>query len=405
MKLIWIVCFIFWSVAHAEGVVQKRFLTQPLDHFDSSSGTYSQEIEIFIPDGVLNNAPVIFFLTGEGGPLNLVEQASIYIPEHKAIFIQAYHRGYGSYSEDADQSLPTYVNSRQAIEDFHRVITEYKTEFSGPWAVVGYSYPGSLAIELAAKYPLDVKVVVSSSGVVDFPLFSNAHDLLMQSDWPSGLYPKMVNKIQLLNPVDVLGNNWEKLLFLQYIFVGTVQYAKFNSLTGVLQQTSALPVDEFVSKWRELDQNYAGGLAQNWSQAQSLKNLTLQQAKTKKFHSRYWAYQQCAELGNFLTSSSRDQIFTQTSYDYNSYCNSMFGLPKIGSLKQSLKPSVASMKTPIIYIAGEKDPWFGVGLKPGDLRPAGEYFLVKDGRHCPDRDDPILAKKVVEATFNYLIRD
>jgi pimeloyl-ACP methyl ester carboxylesterase len=148
--------------------IQKFVLEQPLDHFQKASNTYKQHLEVWIPSQTRIDAPILFFPGSEAGRGNLKDLAKPYLAiGYKAIFAQADHRGYGSYSDDEDQTIPAYVTSDQAVEDFHQDLIFLNTKFPGPVAIVGFSYSGTIAIKLAAKYPKDVRAVVASSGAVE----------------------------------------------------------------------------------------------------------------------------------------------------------------------------------------------------------------------------------------------
>lgn len=390
------------AVASAAQIFEDRKISQLIDHSNPSLGSYQQHIRILIPDGTPKDAPVLFFLGGEGGRKDLAMLAAPFLKERPVIAIQADHRGYDSYSHDADQTTPTYVNSEQAVEDFHHSIEVLQQEFIGPWALIGYSYPGTLALRLAAKYPKDAAVVVASSALVHFPVAFTGHDEQMQKGWPAGLYDQMAGKIAALQPSAAFDQNWQDRLFLQYVFVGTVQYRAFSPLTGILQKMAALPIADFVTQLKLLDKKAASGLAAKWSVAQGLRTLSLADAETGKFHSRFWAFQQCEEFGTFFSAAGSTKIFPQTTQDYEDYCTAMFGhTPKVKA-GWSIAGEVAKMQTPVVFVAGDKDPWFSLGVQVADPRPPGEYLLVGGGHHCPDRDDPAIAKQVAESVFRYL---
>ncbi len=50
----------------------------------------------------------------------------------------------------------------------------------------------------------------------------------------------------------------------------------------------------------------------------------------------------------------------------------------------------------MIYVAGGNDPWLATGLSPDYEIENGRYFYVPDGFHCPERDDPELAREILD---------
>lgn len=160
-----------------------RTISQPVDHSDSEGMSFDQHIDIIIPEGCSSSAPVFFHL-GEEHELEeetLLLFYDAYGKRNDIIYIQAEHRGYGqNITSDKDQSVPSYVRIDQALADYHNVIQTLKEEFNGPWMGAGYSYGGGLVINFAAKYPTDVKVILSSSGVIDWPFMMDAYDHQMR---------------------------------------------------------------------------------------------------------------------------------------------------------------------------------------------------------------------------------
>lgn len=93
------------------------------------------------------------------------------------IFITVEHRGYGQrVTSSTDQSQPSYITIEQALADYHRFVQEFKVQYSGPWMAVGYNYGGSLAVNFAHRYPEDIKGILASRVVVDWPVFFPIYD-------------------------------------------------------------------------------------------------------------------------------------------------------------------------------------------------------------------------------------
>ena len=171
--------WVLWPRSRPVYPIRQVVFAQPLDHAVPDGPTFEQYVVILEPAGVSVDSPVLFVLGGEGNATDarLIRLYEAYGAPQDVIFVQAEHRGYGeSLSHDEDQSVPAYVTVDQALADFDAVIQELKAQFTGPWAVAGYSYAGGLAIDLAARYPGDVDAVLSSSGVVDWPFTMDAYD-------------------------------------------------------------------------------------------------------------------------------------------------------------------------------------------------------------------------------------
>lgn len=384
-------------------VIEVRKITQPLNHAKPESGTYEQTYQILRPEKLIANTPVVLFLGSEAGPGDLQKMAEPFQKLHPIVAVQADHRGYGSYSTDVDQTIPTYVSMDQAIEDFHVIIQKLKMEFSGPILLVGHSYSATLAIMLAAKYPDDSQGIYASSATVKFPKFASFHDQKMKSSWSAELYGALAEKIKTFSNPTIGDQAYEDRLFLQTIFIGSVQYGKFAALKPYLEKTSALPTSQFITTWKGLDQQLAGEIASLWSSGQNTMKLSLSQAQTLKFHSRYWAYQQCAELGSFFTSDQSGSIFPQTFDDYSEHCFKLFGItPKVQN-EWEIITLVATMKTPIIAINGANDPWADIQLKADSILPVkSKLILSPKGFHCPDREDSSIEIEAITSLFQLI---
>ena len=133
--------------------------TQPSFRDRESSSVVTQQVHVAIPDDVELDAPVLFrfghetAIEGEDLPEYLA------YGDGRAIVVQAEHRGYGnSLSDDADQSVPTYVSRREALNDAHGVLTELQEMYTGPWFIYGLSYGGGAVVEYAARFPEDIAV-------------------------------------------------------------------------------------------------------------------------------------------------------------------------------------------------------------------------------------------------------
>ena len=167
-----------------DGYTLVRYLAeQPTFRDRASAGVVSQQIDVAIPDEVELDAPVLFRFGHEGDLRE--EDLPNFVFNHgagRAIVVQAEHRGYGeSLSDDADQSVPTYVTRREALNDAHAALVELQTIYTGPWFIYGVSYGGGAVIEYAARFPDDVAGVMSSSGVVDWRLANSPYDAFTQA--------------------------------------------------------------------------------------------------------------------------------------------------------------------------------------------------------------------------------
>jgi pimeloyl-ACP methyl ester carboxylesterase len=384
--------------------VEIRYITQPLDHSRNTGETYQQRVQVLVPDDTPKNSPVMFFLGGELTAPSTALQANqaLYGAGRKMIFILADHRGYGSYSNEADQTIPTYVNAKDAVADFHSVIQQLRQEFTGPWIAIGYSYSGGLAVKLAAEHPEDADVVVSSSSVLSHPFVFDGHDQHIKKYWPEGMHEQMAKRIADLTPDPIFDQNWKDRNFLQWGLIGVSQYKVAQPLLQVFAKSSALTTPQFMAQFRAIDHASTNDMIANFAGAMGKRTLNLAEAQTTKFDGRYYIYQLCKELGIFESSTGADKIYPQTVEEYRDYCHEMFGFRPTFDRGANYHELLAKFPVPLISVVGELDPWASLGIQSSEIVPRGEYIFVPGGFHGPDRDDKAVAAKVMDSVFKYL---
>ncbi|MGV7928138.1 MAG: S28 family serine protease [Spirochaetota bacterium] len=321
------------------------------------------------------------------------------------IFIQAEHRGYGqSVTSDADQSVPGYVSIEQALADYHRVVERFRKDYPGPWMGTGYSYGGGLVIHFAARYPEDLKVILSSSGVVDWPFTMDAYDRGVRSTFGETSYARLAGHIENLKPEKLFDKTWLEREFLIAVIHGATQYGRYKVLTPVMKLASLLPTGAFLRVLHWIDRGIAKEGAWNYATSNAKATLTLEEKKTGRWDWRVWRYQQCRETGIFEVSHKPDGIFTRQSGDFIDECETVFKEKPYSALKKEWSPRAMMKKltVPLVYVGGGMDPWIGLCLEPDYPLKNGRYFYRPGARHCPDyRDDPVLAREVLAAMLGY----
>jgi pimeloyl-ACP methyl ester carboxylesterase len=375
-------------------------LAQPVDHGRTGGPIFSQQVDVLVPATAPADAPVFFNLGNEHDltDRDIEGLYRAYGSPADVIFIQAEHRGYGqSVTADADQSIPRYVTVSQALADFHRVIAEYKKRYPGPWMGSGYSYGGGLVINFAAKYPDDLTVVLSSSGVVDWPFQMDAYDRGVRRTFGEKAYTRLAEHIRNLEPKQPFDNNWLEREFLIALIHGATQYERYKGLLPVVNLLAKLPTSYFIRVLHWIDGGIAGGGAWAYASSNAKKTLTRDEALAGVWGWRLWRYQQCTETGVFEVSVESPGIFTRTRPDFIAECSALFGeAPAAREPEWSPRAMVRDLKIPLVYVAGGMDPWMGLCLEEKNAPVKGRYFYVPGGRHCPDHgDDPALSKEVL----------
>jgi pimeloyl-ACP methyl ester carboxylesterase len=418
MRLMCLAVLTFVSVAAGCGgsprpdsytIINTSF-TQPVDQARPAGPTFTQQVDILIPAKAAKNAPVFFNLGNEHDltDRDLVGLYNSYGRPDNVIFIQAEHRGYGqSVTSDADQSVPGYVSIEQALADYHRVVERFRKDYPGPWMGTGYSYGGGLVIHFAARYPEDLKVILSSSGVVDWPFTMDAYDRGVRSTFGETSYARLAGHIEKLKPEKLFDKTWLEREFLIAVIHGATQYGRYKALTPVMKLASLLPTGAFLRVLHWIDRGIAKEGAWNYATSNAKATLTLEEKKTGRWDWRVWRYQQCREAGVFEVSAKPEGIFTQERNDFIEECESLFKeYPTAERGKEwSPRAMVRKLSVPVVYVAGGMDPWMGLCLERDFPLKNGRYFYRPEGRHCPDyRDDPVLAREVLATMIEFATR-
>ena len=385
----------------------ERVISQPVDHADIDGPKFEQQIFIIVPQKASITSPV-FFVLGNEQDLTKRGTLSIYKAYGKPkdiIFIAAEHRGYGqSVTFDKDQTVPSYICIDQALADYHDVVETLKEEYPGPWMAAGYSYGGSLAINFAFEYPDDVKVILSSSGAVDFPFVTDSWDRKLRIYYGERFYKRLAKHINYYKPQRPFAKDWVNREFLSDVCAVIPQKQRYQRYKNLLRLISYLPTQTFlkVTIWMDNKLNYGKGLQE--VQSITKKTLDREEAITGKFSWRVWRYQQCTETGLFLVSENSNGLFPSRSHqDIYEECEALFGKKQsfMSGKQWSPREMLKRLTVPIIYVGGGKDP--SCGMLEADYKiKNGKYIYIPDGRHCPDLSDPKVGKEVLSGMLRFI---
>jgi pimeloyl-ACP methyl ester carboxylesterase len=267
----------------------------------------------------------------------------------------------------------------------------------------GWSYGGGLVIEFAARYPDDVSVILSSSGVVDWPFVMDAYDRQIRKTLGAAAYRRLAEHAANRVPETLFDEAWLEREFLLAIVHGVVQMGRLKQLQPYFRVLTYLPTRAFLWVLHWMDDRYGEGEAQRYALSNARRTLTREEALTGAYGWRVWRYQQCAQTGVFEVSAETGGLMTRTASDYVDECRALFGEdpPAATAPPWSPRASVDRLAPPLVYVNGGMDPWAGLGLEPGYPRTRGRYFHRPNGQHCPERDEPELASEVLAEMLRY----
>ncbi|NQU08639.1 MAG: hypothetical protein HQ583_08760 [Candidatus Abyssubacteria bacterium] len=383
-----------------------RVIPQPVDHADPDGPKLGQYVDILLPGGVAPDAPVFFNLGNESDLTDehLLRFYRLHGQRNDIIYVQAEHRGYGqSLTEDEDQSIPSYVRIGQALADAHKVVAQLKEDYPGPWMAAGWSYGGGLVIEFAYRYPEDVAVIMSSSGVIDWPFLDYGYDRQVRATLGEACYKRLAKHSKNLQPAELFDENWLEREFLYGTVMGVVQFPHLKNLQPLFKLLTFLPTGALIKVLHRMDDVFGDGEAWEFAQASGATAVGHEEIQAGLHNWHTWRYQECAEIGGFLTSEKPDGLFTRTREDFCGECRDQFGEePRAAAGPDwSQREMVEKLTVPLVYVTGGMDPWLSVSLEPEYEIKNGKYFFIPEGRHCPERNDPDLAKKVLAEMLKY----
>ncbi|MCP4760977.1 MAG: hypothetical protein GY870_04290 [archaeon] len=383
-------------------------IKQPVNHNEPDGTTYEQRIDYLIPeDANIEDSPVFFYLGHEMSMSDsgLLKLYNAYGKRNDIIYFQSEHRGYGiSLTDDEDQSVPSYIRIDQALTDNHRVVEYYKKKFKGPWIVAGYSYGGGLVIDFAAKYPNDINLVLSSSGVVDWPFTFTSYDIQMRKNLGEKLYQRGVKHINNLKSEEILDKNWRYREIIIGIFGGMTQMESLQKIKPLIGFFLRLPTRLLILLIETFNSIFLLGKGSKLVKKIYGSTFSREDALKKSSLMRTWTYQQFMETGVFSISSEPNGLENRSKDELVEMCNKMFGQdpPALKNPEWSPRNMIKDIDVPLIYITGGNDPWSGLCLESDYQIKNGKYFFYPDSWHCPDRSDPKKGIKVMEEVLRNL---
>jgi len=383
-----------------------HWITQPVDHERPFGQKFKQEVMILIPEKARSNSPVFFNLGGEGdcteaGLIGLYED---YGEPENIIFVRAEHRGYGqSLTNDEDQSVPAYITIDQALADYHKVARIFKWLFHGPWMAAGYSYSGGLVVNFARNYPNDAKVILVSSGVIDWPFLMDEYDRQMRINLGENLYSRLAYHMSKLTPAEIFDETWQEREFLHWMSLGLTQYAEYQSFMPLIGLLSYLPTKAFMRTLHFLDRVVLDGWVESIVWSMVVPKLTREEALDGTYNWRMWKYQQCTQTGTFWISYGPGGLFTRSEEEICEECRATFDIdPALAPWPRwNPRSMIDELSIPQVYVVGGNDPWKDLCLKQGQKPLNSTYFFVPEGLHCPDRSDTELGKKVLAEMLEF----
>lgn len=387
-----------WGVCGAEQspnyTVETQWLTQPVDHAHPDGPTFQQQVLVLRPRAAADDSIVFFMLGNEVDQTAERLEATYrnYGSPDDVIFIAADHRGYGQSVPDIDQTVPGYVRVDQALADYDRLISVYRFRYPGKWIGAGCSYGGSLVINLAHDYPQDLDVVLASSPPVDLRFLTPEYAVQAARNLGPELAGRMQVHMRTLTPGRPYDESWQNRERLVAVTAALAQRQAFQPLKEPIARLAALPTDEFLRGLDELLPQAVRDQVDDWAVRRIPNGVSAEMVRTGRYNWYTWKYQQCTETGTFFTGG----LFPHAEQEHVDDCRATFGEdpPYLHAKPWPIRQMLAGITKPIVFVAGGKDPWTMISVKPGDSYPNIDYQYFPDGLHCPDVYEPEVGPQV-----------
>ncbi|XP_065344633.1 putative serine protease K12H4.7 [Cloeon dipterum] len=408
-----------------KAVLLDRYVEQKLDHTNPNDArTWFQRYliadEFYTPGG-----PVFVFLSGPwkiDGEIAVNGSIGLLGRDLGAVLIDLEHRFYGKSKPTESLTIEdlAFLTIEQAISDIVNFATFLKQNdemFSGPWILYGSGYSASLAAWTRAQHPdIFAGAYASCPRLHVTPYFEDYYrvvysaleeaspgcgnlvwqgfeemSLIVASGDSETLAQHFTfcdGKIDTRDPYDVQNlYNIATEHFGQEVETARVgnltdnvcYWMEFESL-GTPFEMLAFLVNEFgtcyISDYQEVLE-YA-------------VNSTFWQ---EDYYGKQWMYQQCSELGQFLTTGSTLGP-TYVSIDYFLlYCKTVFGsqynllhLEQSAARLNELYGGLTPKGTKIVYTVASLDPWHTLGSHSAS--PESPLIMIQGASHSLDLSGP-----------------
>ena len=365
-------------------------MAQPVLHGDASKGVFQQRVKLLIPNAPTKKTKVLFIMGLEEdlGDQWLITPYQAFGAREDMVILCAEHRGYGTSIFGEDQSFPDYISISETLADYHAVREAYAAQLSGDWILYGCSYGGGLVIQYAHSYPGDGKVLLCSSGVVDWNAMLPEYDLAVRENIGQALYERLCEHIDHLTPAEPFGENWYSRELLYAFATGLGQFREYQSMLPMVHALAKLPTGLFIGLVKCIDVLFTGRKASYYAISNKTRTLTRAQAETCRYSWRVWRYEQAFLTGTFWAPAAARSIYRRSEADWIAECTALFGrAPTVfdHGTGWNVRAMVPELKIPMVYVRGARDPWRRVGLAPDDPIPVGEIINIEDGYHGPER--------------------
>jgi hypothetical protein len=412
-------------VSPYSALVQTKWITQKLDHFNSYDSRTFQMRYFENSEFLQTGGPIFIYVGGEwsitpgwvqsGHMYDMARQlnGTMYYTEHR-------YYGYSIPTTSTSVSNLKYLSVDQALADLAYFITQEKSKNpklrNSGVILVGASYSATMVSWFRKKYPHLANGAWASSA----PLFAKV-DFIEYKEVMSDAFrtiggekcasrinngfkaidylidtnqaKKLEVLLNLCEPLDLQNkmNIWSLMSDLSNYFARMVQYYKGIEIEGICDQVLRETGDDLTAFTSFLRNKYRRCLsADHKAIVDYMKQTSLGHGANSG--SRQWMYQTCAEFGWYQTSNSPRNIFGKNypvDY-YTQYCSDIFSaafnkttiennIRRTNQIYGGFNPFF----TNVYSTHGQWDPWRPMGIKT-DLNSRTPVSVIPGVAHCAD---------------------
>ncbi|WP_239005271.1 S28 family serine protease [Legionella sp. MW5194] len=391
---------------------------QWIDHHQHDLGTFAQRYYVDEHFAAGKDAPVFFYICGEGACEKRHLQGAIwhFAQQFHARLVALEHRYYGESHPFATLSAANlrYLSTDAALDDLANFQQQLSKErhWTGRWIAFGGSYPGSLAAYYRLKYPeLAAGALASSAPVMaksDFIDYDAHVTEVAGSDCAGRMReavrdieasftdPTRLQEIKQLFSAEAIHENVDFIYVVADLGAMAVQYGMRDYFCEQLASPEKTVLENYAAFAQAIFNQYGITAVELSAQGAISENPA---DYNKGFGLRAWLYQSCTEYGYWQNAHPNPDKSTRSRLINDEYhqrlCQRLFGLTQPANTERMNTayyfPLIESGIDNIHFTNGEQDPWSLLSLADRNNNtgnPGLAYSMIAGASHCDDLAAP-----------------
>jgi len=342
---------------------------QPIDHDKPIGETFTQRMYLTHKDF---DAPMVMVTEGYAAPRPYSYELSGVLAANQLI---VEHRYFG---ESAPDSLDwTYLTTRQAANDLHRIVEVFKSLYQKKWINTGISKGGQTAIYHRYYYPNDVDISVPYVAPLNFGVEDSRLVKFINNVGSTSCRKKIFNYQRRL-----LERREELLPLMKWYCIGKGQ--KFAIGRKVAYEYAVLEYSFSFWQWGKDCRDVPDETASADEMLQHLIDVVgfyLYSNEGVKYYEPFF-YQAMTELGYYgFDLAGFQHLLKYAPQPTNRTFAPMPNLPFDADLNKNVKKWLRKSGDRFLYIYGELDTWSGAAVEPSNKTDALKIVMKNRAHH------------------------